>query len=68
MQLYRYFVNQSSEFFRYNPLCVASKRAFVVVVAVVVVAAAAAYYVINSVWKLLGSPSYNVRRERLPFI
>jgi hypothetical protein len=36
-------------------LCVASQRVFVVVVVVV---AAAAYFVIDSVRKLLGTPSY----------
>jgi hypothetical protein len=60
MQLYRYFVRQSSEFCRYNP-CVVSERLFVVVVVVVVVvavAAAAAYFIIDSVRKLLDTPSY----------
>jgi hypothetical protein len=33
MQLYRYFMSQSSEFCSYN-LCVASKRMFIVVVVV----------------------------------
>jgi hypothetical protein len=36
-------------------LCVASQRVFVVVVVVVVVV----HFVIDSVWKLLGIPSYN---------
>jgi hypothetical protein len=45
--LYRYFVSQSSEFCRHN-LCVTSQRVFIVVV----------YFVIDSVRKLLDTPSY----------
>jgi hypothetical protein len=47
MQLYRYFVSQSSEFCRII-LCVAFQRVFIVVV----------YFVIDSVPKLLDTPSY----------
>jgi citrate lyase synthetase len=48
MQLYRYFVSQSSEFC-FITLCIASQRVFVVV---------AVYFVIDSVRKLLDTPSY----------
>jgi hypothetical protein len=47
-QLYRYFVNQSIEFCRHN-LCVTSERVFIFVVV---------YFVIDSVRKLLDTPSY----------
>jgi hypothetical protein len=53
--LYRYFVSQSSEFCRYNPLFCFSTRVFVVVVVVVVVVVD---FVIDSVRKLLDIPSY----------
>jgi hypothetical protein len=46
MQLHRYFVSQSSEFAAIT-LCVLSQRVFVVV----------AYFVIDSVRKLLDTPS-----------
>jgi hypothetical protein len=52
VQLYRYFVSQSSEFCRHN-LCVSSQLVFIVVVVVVVV-----YFVIDLVRKLLDTPSY----------
>jgi hypothetical protein len=45
VQLYRYFVSQSSEFCRHNPLCCFSASVVV-------------YFVIESVWKLLDTPSY----------
>jgi hypothetical protein len=50
VQLYRYFLSQSSEFCRYVTLCVAYQRVFVVV-----------YFVIDSVRKLLDIPSYASR-------
>jgi hypothetical protein len=46
VQFYRYFVSQSSEFYRHT-LCVASQRVLIVVV----------YFVIYSVRKLLDTPS-----------
>jgi len=48
MQLYRYFMSQSSECYRHNPLCCFSTNFFVVVVSV--------YFVIDSVRKLLDTP------------
>jgi hypothetical protein len=54
--LYRYFVSQSSEFPAIT-LCVTSQRVFIVVVVVVV------YFVIDSVRKLLDTPSYFVLRR-----
>jgi hypothetical protein len=47
VQLYRYFVSQSSEFCRHNPLCCFS-RGFIVV-----------HFVMDSVRKLLDTPSYD---------
>jgi hypothetical protein len=53
VQLYRYFVS-----FTAITLCVASQRVFVVVVVVVVVAVVVVvYFVIDSVRKLLDTPS-----------
>jgi hypothetical protein len=49
VQLYRYFVSQSSEFCRHNPLCCFS--VFIVVV----------YFVIDSVRKLLDTSSYSLK-------
>jgi hypothetical protein len=48
VQLYRYFVSQSSEFTAIINLYVASQGVFIVVV----------YFVIGSVRKLLDTPSY----------
>jgi hypothetical protein len=50
MQFYRYFVSLSSEFCDHNPY-IASQRVFIVVIVVV-------YFVIDSVRKLLVTPSY----------
>jgi len=44
VQLYRYFVNESSEFCRHNPLCCLSS--------------ACCYFIIDTVRKLMGTPSY----------
>jgi hypothetical protein len=49
VQLYRYFVSQSSDFRCHNHLC-CSQQVFIVVVVV--------YFVIDSVRKLLDTPSY----------
>jgi hypothetical protein len=51
--VYRYFVSQSSEFCRHNPLRRFS-RVFIVVVC----------FVVNSVWKLLDTPSFIVDNVR----
>jgi hypothetical protein len=60
VQLYRYFVSQSSDFAAIN-ICVASQRVVVVVVVVVAAAAAAAvYFVIDSVRTFLDTPSCDV--------
>jgi len=53
MQLYRYFVSQSSEFCRHNPLC-CSQLVFIVV---------SVYFVIDSVRKRLDTRSYYLRYE-----
>jgi hypothetical protein len=47
VQLYRYFVSQSSEFYRHNPLCCFSTCVYFLRV----------YFVIDSVRKLLDTPS-----------
>jgi hypothetical protein len=49
VQLYRYFVSQSSEFCRYNPLCCFSMRVYF----------CCSYFVIDSVRKLTDTPSYS---------
>jgi hypothetical protein len=48
VQLYRYFVSQSSEFCRHNPLCCFSTCGY-----------CSCYFVIDSVRKLLDIPSYS---------
>jgi hypothetical protein len=53
-QFYRYFVSLFSEFCLHNPLCCFS-RVFIVV---------SIYFVIDSVRKLLVTPSYNIFRTR----
>jgi hypothetical protein len=79
VQLYRYFVSQSSEFADVT-LCVASQRVFVVVGVVVVVVGGGGggvgvvvvvggggvYFVIDSVRKLLDTPfhSYKPRLQK----
>jgi hypothetical protein len=50
MQLYRYFVRQSSEFCRYNYLCCFSTSVIVISV----------YFIIDSARELLDTPSYNL--------
>jgi hypothetical protein len=47
VQLYHYFVSQSSEFFRHNPLCDFSTSVYCFL------------FRYDPVWKLLDTPSYN---------
>jgi len=54
--IYRYFVSQSSQFCRHYPLCCFSTSVYVLSV----------YFVIDSVRKLLSTPTYSDIRSRLP--
>jgi hypothetical protein len=56
VQLYRYFVSQSNEFCRHKTLCAASQQVLIVV---------SVYFVIDSVRKLLDTPSYLVQTRRV---
>jgi hypothetical protein len=59
MKLYWYFVSQSSEFCRHNPLCYFSTSVYCY---------CCCYFVIDSVRKLLDTPSYAVLMNKLCYM
>jgi hypothetical protein len=63
MQLYHYFVSQSSEFFRHNPLC-CSQRAFVVVIVYFVMTQSGNFLIHHRKWAVIQSSTVLIDPNR----